>query len=200
MGRVHPFLGYVKVNLFIPPWTIDHALPGVTGMAKTKKKKEPVGGTKRELVIMARPAITVDDIRRDERKKNLLLLLYALEGQGGIYERSLNYLLYWLKTEKGVDFGYNFYLVGGVPTSKEVREDITALLYTGLAETDPRTKKLRITSNGKEFLASQGIDKQRLEEYKQLVEEYRPNISAIDAQIELTTVFSRPGAPRRRRF
>ncbi len=169
-------------------------------MGKGKRKKEPVGGTKKELVIIARPALTVEDIKRDERKKNLLLLLSALEGQGGIYERSLAYLLYWLKNEKDIDFGYNFYLVGDVPTSKQLHEDIVALLYTGLVETDPRTRKLRLTANGKEFLASIGVDKERLELYRQLADEYRPKISAIDAQIELTTMFIKPGAPRRRRF
>ena len=84
-------------------------------MAKTSgKKKEPVGGTKKELVIVTRPVVTPQEVERDPRKKKLMLLLKALEDQGGIYERSLVNLVYWLKTEKDIDLGYNFYLVGDV--------------------------------------------------------------------------------------
>lgn len=173
---------------------------GLRGMGKGRKKKEPVSGTKKELVIITRPAITIDQVKSDERKKQLLLILKALDEQGGIYERSLAYLLYWLKSEKNIDLGYNFHLVGDVPTSKQLHDDVVALLYTGLIETDAKTKKLRVTNTGREFISSIGYDEEFFEKLKSLVEEYRPKISAIDAQIELTTMLMRPGSPRRRRI
>ncbi|ABM80693.1 hypothetical protein [Hyperthermus butylicus] len=171
-------------------------------MAKTsgRKKKEPVSGTKKELVIQTRPAITRDQVEKDERKRRLLLVLKAMEDQGGIYERSLAHLVYWLQKEKDFDLGYNFYLVGDVPISKELHEDIVALLYVGLAETDPKTKKLRLTSDGKEFLETKGYDKEFYDKLQAAIDEYKPKIAAIDAQIELTTILSRPRAARRRRL
>ncbi|MET1128018.1 MAG: hypothetical protein ABWW70_01720 [Thermoproteota archaeon] len=166
-------------------------------MAKTSgRKKEPVGGTKKELVIVTRPAVTPSQIEQDERKRNLLLLLSSMEEQGGVYERSLAHLVYWLQSEKGIDLGYNFTLVGDLPTSKELKEDLIALLYVGYAETDPRTKKIRISSDGKEFLSKVGYDKNFYEQLRAAVDELRPKIAAIDMQIELTTMLTRP---RRRR-
>jgi len=169
-------------------------------VAKTSgKKKEPVGGTKKELVIVTRPVVTPQEVERDPRKKKLMLLLKALEDQGGIYERSLVNLVYWLKTEKDIDLGYNFYLVGDVPTSRDLHDDIMALLYVGYAETDPRTKKLRLTNDGKEFLEKKWFDQELYQKLKAAVEELRPKIAALDAQIELTTLLSRAAGPRRRR-
>ena len=170
-------------------------------MAKTSgKKKEPVGGTKKELVIATRPVVTPQEVERDERKKKLLLVLKAMEDQGGIYERSLINLVYWLKTEKELDLGYSFFLVGDTPTSKDLHEDIMALLYVGYIETDPRTKKLRLTNDGKEFLEKKWFDKDLYEKIKAAVDDLKPKIAALDAQIELTTLLSRPRAPRRRAF
>ncbi len=178
-----------------------HCILEVGFLAKTSgKKKEPVSGTKRELVIIARPAVTPQQIERDNRKKSLLLVLKAVEDQGGIYERSLVSLVYWLKNEKDLDLGYNFYLVGDTPTSKELHEDIVALLYVGYAETDPRTRKLRLTNDGKEFLEKKWFDEELYKKIKAAVDELRPKIAALDAQIELTTLLSRPRSPRRRSF
>lgn len=167
-------------------------------MAKTSgKKKEPVGGTKKELVIVTRPAITRQQVERDPRKRKLMLVLKAMEDQGGIYERSLVNLVYWLKTEKDIDLGYNFYLVGNTPTSKDLHEDIVALLYVGFAETDPRTRKLRLTNDGKEFLEKKWFDEALYKQIKAAVDELRPKLAALDAQIELTTLLSRPRSRRR---
>ncbi|RUM48059.1 MAG: hypothetical protein DSY37_00610 [Hyperthermus sp.] len=168
-------------------------------MAKTSgRRKEPVGGTKKELVIVTRPAITVQQVERDPRKVNLLLILKAMEEQGGIYERSLVNLLYWLKSEKNIDMGYDFYLVGDTPTSKGLHEDIVALLYVGYAETDPRTRKLRLTSEGREFLGRKGFDAEFYKKLKDALEELKPKLAALDAQIELTMLLSKPRSPRRR--
>ena len=175
---------------------------GATGLGGNRprlKKKEPVSGTKKELVIIARPAVTIEQVKADERKKKLLLVLKAMEDQGGVYERSLAYLMYWLKTEKGLNIDYDFFLVGDTPTSKQLREDLVALLYVGLAETDPKTKKIRLTSDGKEFLEKVGYDKDFYEKIAAAIEEYKPKLVTIEAQIELTTMLMKPGAPRRRR-
>jgi hypothetical protein len=163
------------------------------------KKKEPVAGTKRELVIIARPAVTLDQVRNDPRKRNLLLVFSVLEKMKGIYERSLAFLLYWLKTEKGIDLGYDFLLVGDTPTSKQLREDLVSLLYVGLIESDPVTKKLRITNEGKEFLKTSGVDEQLQNKLEEAIEELKPKLTTIEAQLELTTMLMRPSGPRRRR-
>lgn len=166
-------------------------------MGQGKKKKEPVSGTKRELVIVTKPAVTTQHIERDERKKKLLHLLKAVEEQGGVFEKSLSTLVYWLKKEKDIDLGYNFYLVGDSPTSKELREDIVSLLYVGLAETDLRTRKLRLTGEGKEFLEKY-FDNEFYTKIKAAVDELRPKIAALDTQIELSTLLLKPRSPRRR--
>ncbi len=168
-------------------------------MGKGKRKKEPVSGTKKELVIVTRHVVTLDQVKNDERKMRLLAVFKALEDVGGIYERSLAHLLYWLKTEKNLDLGYNFIVVGGTPTSKELHEDLVALLYVGLIESNPRTKKLQLTSEGKEFLDKVGLPPD-WEKIKQAVEELKPKVTAIDAQLELTAMLMRPRAPRRRMF
>ena len=169
-------------------------------LAKTgQRKKEPVGGTKKELVIITKPAVTPSQIERDERKRKLLLVLKILDEQGGIYERSLAHLIYYLQKDKDIDLGYNFYMVGDVPTSKELHEDTVALLYVGYAETNPRTKKLRLTSEGKEFLSKMEYDNELFESLKNAIDELKPKISAIDVQIELTTMLMRQSGRRRRR-
>ncbi len=168
-------------------------------MGRGKKRKEPVSGTKKELVIITRPAVTIDQVKNDPRKRALLAVFKALEDQGGIYERSLAHLLYWLKTEKEIDLGYNFIVVGDTPTSKELHEDIVALLYVGLLETNPKNKKLRLTSEGREFLSKVGLPAE-WERMKQAIEDLKPKIAAIDAQLELTTMLMKPRAPRRRIF
>jgi len=166
-----------------------------------RKKREPVSGTKKELVIITRPVVTIDQVKNDERKKNLLALMDLITAKGGIYEKTLNYLLYWFKSEKGIDMGYNFFLLGNVPYSRELHEDLVALLYLGLLETAP-TKKLRITNEGREFLTKFGYDKALLEKLKEALEEYWPKANAIDAQIELETTrrISNPARRRRRRL
>ncbi|AEM37944.1 hypothetical protein Pyrfu_0072 [Pyrolobus fumarii 1A] len=167
-------------------------------MGTGKKKKEPVSGTKKELVIIARPVVTLDQVKGDERKKNLLALFNLLTDKGGIYEKTLNYLLYWFKSEKGIDMGYNFVMLGDVPYSRELHEDLVALLYLGLLETTP-TKKIRITNEGREFLQKVGYDTALLEKVKEALEEYWPKATTIDAQIELETTRRATMAARRRR-
>ncbi len=167
-------------------------------MGTGRKKKEPVSGTKKELVIIARPVVTLDQVKNDTRKRNLLAFFDLLTAKGGVYEKTLNYLLYWFKTEKGIDMGYNFVTLGNVPYSRELHEDLVALLYLGLLEATP-TKKLRITNEGREFLQKVGYDAALLEKLKEALEEYWPKAVAIETQIELEARERAQELARRRR-
>ncbi len=163
------------------------------------KKKSPVSGTKKELVIITRPAITLEQVKNDKRKRLLLAVLDLLNDMRGVYERTLAHLFYWLRQE-GIDLGYTFIMVGDTPTSRNLHEDVMALLYTGLAESDVRTKKIRITSEGKEFLEKHPADPETLNMVKEAIEKLKPKIMALNAQLELTNMLMKPGAPRRPRI
>ncbi len=155
------------------------------------------GKSGKELRIVTRHPITLDDIRRDEDK---VRLLHIIRLYGEITEKALQYLVYELK-QKGFNIGYEFSLIGGVPSSRPLRDSLIALLYTGLLETNPRNKKLRLTSTAlEEFLPSEKIPEEEAEKLRELVEELRPKISAIDAEVELATMLGRGGRRRRRRF
>ncbi len=153
-------------------------------------------GKSKELKIITRPAITVADITNDLRKISLLQIIKSF---GEITEKALMYLAKGIQ-DKDVNLGYHFFEVAGSLTSKELKEDIIALLYLGLIETNPRNKKLRITSEGLEFL-ERNVD--RLGENKEkiagLVEELRPKIIPIDAEQELSFKLLRVSRRRRRR-
>ena len=138
--------------------------------------------------------ITLDEIKRDERKMKLLHIINYL---GSISERALTHLLYLLKEEKGIDLGYKFVVLGGKPVSKDVLEDIRALLYVGLIENNPKNRKLQITSNGLEFLEKNQLPKEVMDDVYQAIEELKPKILPIDAEVELS-VSSGPGRGRRR--
>ncbi|MCD6488536.1 MAG: hypothetical protein J7K21_04860, partial [Desulfurococcales archaeon] len=103
------------------------------------------------------------------------------------------YLIYYMK-ESGYDLGYSFVLLGNIPSSKELRNDLVALLYVGVAETNPR-RKIVITSLGKELLnkIKDSIPDEEKEQIKKLVEELRVKVAPIDTEVELAT------RPRRRR-
>ncbi len=151
----------------------------------------------KELKIVTRHPITVDDVRRDERK---VRLLHIIRLYGEITEKALQHLVYELG-QKGFDTGYEFSMIGGVPSSRSLRDSLIALLYTGLLETNPRNKKLRLTSTAlEEFLPTAKMPEEDLEKLKELIEDLRPKISAIDAEVELATMLGRGGRRRRRRF
>jgi len=147
-------------------------------------------GKSKELKITTKHVITIDDIKRDPRK---IKLLYILEETKGLTEKAIQYLIYYMK-ESGYDLGYSFVLLGNIPSSKELRNDLVALLYVGVAETNPR-RKIVITSLGKELLnkIKDSIPGEEKEQIKKLVEELRVKVAPIDTEVELAT------RPRRRR-
>jgi len=152
---------------------------------------KPTSGKTKELKIITRHVITIDDIKKDPRK---VKLLYIISEIGSISEKALQYLLYYMK-ENGYDLGYYFVLLGQTPSSKELLNDTLALRYVGLLETNPR-KKLVVTSLGKEFLDKNSniIPDEEKDQIKKLIEELRIKIAPIDAEVEL-----RAGPRRRRR-
>ncbi len=152
----------------------------------------------KELKIITKHVVTVDDVAKDPRKLKLLYLVNALEE---ISEKALQYLIYWLKTEKQLDLGYEFLVIGNVPSSKELKTDIVALLYVGALETNPRNKKLRATSVGKELLEKTVTDNMK-PEFDRVVaaaKELEAKVKSIDAEVELTIRMLRQSMRRRRR-
>ncbi len=159
-------------------------------MSKPSKSKE--------LKIITKHVVTIDDVAKDPRKLKLLYLINALEE---ISEKALQYLVYWLKTEKQLDLGYEFLVIGNVPSSKELKTDIVALLYVGALETNPRNKKLRVTSVGKELL-EKTVTENMKPEFDRVVaaaKELEAKVKSIDAEVELTIKMLRQSMRRRRR-
>ncbi len=139
----------------------------------------------KELKIFSVQVVTLDQIRNDKRK---LTLIYIIKSLKEVSEKGLSYLINYLKEEKKKDLGYNITKIGNKIIVKELNEDIKLLLYAGIIEMDPKTKKLRLTSNGQEFLESIKVVDKDLEQLLQLIEEYRNKIIAIDEEISLMTV------------
>ena len=85
---------------------------------------------------------------------------------------------------------------------KALHEDIVALLYVGVLESNPGNKKLRITGEGKELLekVSDKLSKDECEKISKVIDEIRPRIVSIDAEQELATMLSRRRRRGRRRF
>lgn len=150
----------------------------------------------KELKIITRPALTINDIVNDVRK---IALLHVIKTFGEITEKALYYLIKWIQ-EKKLDLGYSFFEIAGTLSSKELKEDIIALLYLGLLETNPRNKKLKITADGLDFLEKYGskLD-ETIEKLTQAVEDLRPKVIPIDAEQELSFRLFR-GSRKRRRF
>lgn len=144
--------------------------------------KQPSTGKSKELKIITKHVITIEDIKKDPRK---IKLLYIINTLGGISEKALQHLIYYMK-EKDYDLGYNFIMLGTTPSSKDLHNDLVALLYVGLLETDPR-RKLLVTSMGKEFLQNHesAISEEEKEKIKSLVDELRIKIAPIDTEVEL---------------
>lgn len=147
----------------------------------------------KELKIVTRPVVTIDDAMKDVRKMSVLEIVRVL---GEISERGLVSCLHVLKTEKGKDLGYPFQQVGAVVNSRELLEDIRVLLYLGLLEVS-EARKLRLTSLGKEVLDKLGeSQKQGLEELARVVEEIKQRVLSEDS---LLNMMSTGGRGRRRR-
>ena len=138
--------------------------------------------TAKELKVFSRPVVTHEDVKKDKRK---LTLLHIIKLIGEISERGLTTLLYILKKEKNVDIGYNFILIGEIPNSKELLEDIRVLLYLGILETNPITRKLRLTSTGTEFLESNKLPKEEVSKLEEYINEVKPRVLTEETTTEM---------------
>jgi len=148
----------------------------------------------KEIKIVARPVVTLDDVSKDLRKVSLLEVVRSL---GEVSERGLISSLYILKSEVGKDFGYQFQVVGSSVSSREVLEDVRVLLYLGLLEVSP-SRKLRLTSLGKEFLDKLGSGlRERLEDIAKSVEGIKQRVLSEDSLLNLAPTGGRRGRRRR---
>lgn len=134
----------------------------------------------KELKISNKQVITPSMIKEDKRKVQILYLIKQLNS---ISEKGLTYLLKELK-DKGIDLGYKFLEIANNLVSPDLKEDLTALLYLGLIESDS-TKKLKLTTNGIEILESSQIDEDFKNKLSQLLEELKTKINAIDTEYSL---------------
>lgn len=153
-------------------------------------------GKSKELKIITRHVITLDDIVKDEEK---LRLLYVIKEFGEISEKAMHYLIHGLQDSKNIDMGYSFNVIGGIPFSKKLREDIVSLLYVGVIETNPRNKKLRITTLGNEVLEKNAEKLGDTNSIKEGIEDLRAKITSIDAELELQALLEKRQRSRRKR-
>lgn len=150
----------------------------------------------KELRIITRPVVTIEDIKSNDRLKRLV---YIMGLYGEITERGLQHLIYEVQ-KAGYELGYSFLTIKNMVSSKTLREDVVELLYVGILESDPRSKKFKLTSQGQEFLSeiSSSIPSEEAEKVRGMVEEVRAKITTIDAEAELSSLLRRSG--RRRRY
>lgn len=142
----------------------------------------------KELKIVTKPVIVLDQLRSNRRAIKTLFLVSEL---GGVTEKALAYVIKELQSV-GVDLGYKFIEIAGIPTSKELREDVIAMLYVGLLESG-QNKKLSITSQGKEFIEQVGVEQEFIEDLRSKLPEVKTKLATLIAEADL-------GAQRGRRY
>lgn len=143
----------------------------------------------KELKIVTRPVVTIESIKGDATK---LKLLHIIKHLNSISEKALTHLIHLIQSESKAQFKYNFINVGGVPASKELRDDINVLLYLGLIETDAVSRKLRLTSSGMEFLEKHGLNNEELKPLLSSVDELKSKTSVIDVEADLSARRMKP--------
>ncbi|HWQ17925.1 MAG TPA: hypothetical protein VNL13_08870 [Sulfolobales archaeon] len=134
----------------------------------------------KELKIVTKPVIALDHLKSNKRALKTLFLISEL---GGVTEKALAYIIRELQSV-GMDLGYSFVDIAGIPTSKDLREDIIALLYVGLLESGPN-KKLSVTSQGKEFLTQVSIEQEFIENLKSKLPEVKNKLATLLAEADL---------------
>lgn len=150
--------------------------------SKSKDKEAGTSTRSKEIKIITRQVVTLDDIKREPNK---VKLLYIISLFGEISDKALNYLICEMKN-RGYDLGYSFTSIGNIPSSRELYNDLIALKYTGLVETSISRKNI-LSSLGKEFLDkySNIIPDQEREVIKKLIDELRMKVKPIDLEVEL---------------
>ncbi len=134
----------------------------------------------KELKIVTKPVIALDHLKSNKRALKTLFIISEL---GGVTEKALAYIIRELQSV-GIDLGYSFVEIAGIPTSKDLREDIIAMLYVGLLESG-QNKKLSVTSQGKEFLAQVSIEQEFIENLKSKLPEVKNKLATLLAEADL---------------
>ncbi|GAY25707.1 hypothetical protein ATG_09100 [Desulfurococcaceae archaeon AG1] len=134
----------------------------------------------KELKIVTKPVIALDHLKSNKRALKTLFIISEL---GGVTEKALAYIIRELQSV-GIDLGYSFVEIAGIPTSKDLREDIIAMLYVGLLESG-QNKKLSVTSQGKEFLAQISIEQEFIENLKSKLPEVKNKLATLLAEADL---------------
>lgn len=153
------------------------------GLKKTKVATPQAGTEKgKEIRIVTKHVYTVSDVEKNPR---LLKLLYVISlNKEGVSEKALAHVLHYMNSS-GVNTGYKFTVIGGVPVSRDLLSDITILKYTGLVEVDA-SKKLRVTGQGKDLLDKVASNMQaELETLKKSFEENWGKVVPIDVEVSL---------------
>ena len=138
-------------------------------------------GKGKELKIIERKVITLDDVKKSKR---MIIVLHIIKHLGEVSEKGLTKLIYEMK-EKGVDIGYPVVKIGKVVGSKDLHQDLLDLMYLDLIEKVPNKNKLRITYNGDEFLQKHGLPDSEIKPILELVDQLKPTIEAIEAEVEM---------------
>jgi len=135
----------------------------------------------KDVKMVSKQVISTNIINEDKRK---LQLLYIIRQIGKLTEKSIIMLLYELK-QKGVDIGYQFNVIGNNVFSLMAKEDLTSLLYLGLIENDPVSKKIGISNNGIEILDKTQIEEDFKNKVVQALNEIKTKILAYDEEYNL---------------
>lgn len=145
------------------------------------KKPQTETTRSKEVKIIARQVITLDDVAKDSRK---LKLLYTLSEYGPISEKTVYNLIYELKN-KGIDLNYEFYTIAKNLTSRDLSNDLLSLKYTGLVEVDNR-KRIVVSTLGKEFLNNNigKIPEEERNNIRTIINEIKPKLKATDLEVE----------------
>lgn len=146
--------------------------------------KQQEKSVSKEIKIIARPVITVESIKDDRRK---LILLNIIKYLNEVSEKGLQYLVNWLQTDKNLQLKYEFITIGNIPASKQLKDDVNILLYLGLIETNPVSRKLRLTTAGSEFIEKYNLSSDELKQILSMVEELKQKLKPIEAEVELTS-------------
>lgn len=143
----------------------------------------------KEFRLEPRTVISMESLLSSER---VIKLIYILNTYGEISEKGVYHLVHELK-ERGLDLGYVFFKIGDNISSKQLREDLTSLLYLELLETKGRAKKLVLTSKGREELRNRiaTLSEEFRERATKLIEDLRGIVASIDAETEFKQISRR---------
>ncbi|MCE4606706.1 MAG: hypothetical protein F7B59_05155 [Desulfurococcales archaeon] len=157
---------------------------------------QPSKGTK-DFKLVTFKVVTIDQVLKNER---LMGLLYLLSKFKELNEKTIYHLVHEVQ-EKGHNLGYKFFVVGGHPNSKQLKDDLVALMYVDLIETEPRTKKVKLTGQGldviEKYVKEMPTDKKSLVD--NIIDEIKKKIMVLDNEVDLEMTL-RKNRRRGRRF